>query len=155
MPNLADLNIGRCERCGKLFKLERERAKCQRCEEEESQGQAVRPLREIPKGISGKPLASEEDFPLQLAPRDVEKPEVLCVRCAKVETVEGSEFCLRCTLNLYRALGDAAEHLFTSLEYVANGNKRQSPMSVAGAFFEKRARAATSRINPVGAVKIR
>lgn len=158
MTHLADLHIRRCTACGKLFKQEPEKQLCQTC--------AQMPE---PPGHTPSPRLLSRFWPLQRPVAPERTPAVLpsvesmveqqadepnCVRCARRTAVEGSEFCLACNLDLYRSLGDAAEHLFGSLEQL-DVSRVTAGLNVISAYESKRQRTATSRIDPAGARRIK
>lgn len=157
MANLADLNIKRCRRCGKLFKQTPESAYCQRCTEARKQGvrpAPPRPVYRIPEAPETIPVAlPAQKSPAEPVAEDPE-PEAPCVRCQQHPAIEGSEFCLDCSFALYRSLGAAAENLFTTLERMES-QRTGSSLNVISAYEAKRRRTATSRIDPAGARRIK
>jgi hypothetical protein len=156
---LTDLDIAQCAECGKLFQLEPGRKLCRECS-----GEAARPMAE-PKPLApvffpgsrgaGDPTRTETLRGVgELPPVTAKRPQIRqCVRCNARRTLGDSDFCLHCHVDLHHSLGDAANDLLTSFEFL--DERALGPSAVLAAYEEKRARTATSRINPSGARRVR
>lgn len=136
---LEDLDIAQCEECGRLFRLQPGRKWCSACM--------------LEKGLEApsEPVAE----PARLTQEEEEaSPEPPCVRCRIRPAVEETEFCLYCHIDLYSALGDAASGLFQRVE-VLEEEEKETSLNVLSILEDKRARTATSRINVVGARRVK
>ncbi|MBI2434088.1 MAG: hypothetical protein HYV26_14615 [Candidatus Hydrogenedentes bacterium] len=71
----------------------------------------------------------------------------VCVRCETQPAVEGSDFCLLCNLELYKALGEAAHTLFTRIEWLPGGAFRSS-QGVLATYLSTSERFTSSRVLP-------
>jgi hypothetical protein len=87
-------------------------------------------------------------------PADPPALESPCVRCGRYPTVEDSDLCLRCRLDLYRSLGDASNDLFSRLE-VLEDEQRHGMHGVISAVRNARGRAGIENIDLVGAQRLR
>ncbi len=157
MPTLDDLNLMRCPRCGKLFGKEPSKRQCRQCS-----GAPDAAAEESSKRFVMNQSALHFGLPLELIEAAVQKtarqqkgiPETVdpCVRCGEREAVEGRDLCVNCNLDLHHRFGMAARDLFG--RFGVQSEPSRGP-SVAAALEDKRARTATSRINPVGMPRIK
>lgn len=156
---LDDLEIARCEECGKLFQREPGRRLCSECAPpplvksapvrrmlEPVERELVHDLARS-TGLSKK--AIEESIRLSPGRGSVLQGGPVCVRCRMRPPMDDNDFCVYCQLDLYRTLGDAANDLFNRMEILEP--EPEGPASVISAYEEKRRRTATSHINPSGA----
>ena len=135
---LEDLDIAQCEECGKLFRLVPGRKCCSACMQE--------------MGLA-PPVVQEAPFEHSRQETEEEPSGPPCVRCRLRPIVEDTEFCLYCHIDLYSSLGEAASGLFQRVEVIEEA-KDMAP-NIMATLEDKRARTATSRINVVGARRLK
>jgi hypothetical protein len=156
---LKELDLTRCEECGKLFAKEPGKRLCLECAPPPPTGhddtrRALEPgeramIKEFAK-LSGFSREVIEEQVRALPGRgSVLEGGPACVRCQTRPPMADNDLCVYCQLDLYRTLGDAAEDLFDRMEVLEP--ESTGPASVISAYEQKRRRTATSHINPSGA----
>lgn len=145
--------ISTCTSCGRLFGGKDGTALCDRCAgtgavqsepaERRNSAGTLTPPPAVPKAAA---IVNEERMG-----GNIGRP--LCVRCKKRPASENTEVCLHCSLDLHKRLGSAASEVASRVEFaVASG---PHPTNVVVALQEKRARTATSRIDPIGPKRLK
>lgn len=154
MVRLSDLEIGRCDDCGKLFQPEPGETRCATCREEATAAATSptlpAPLRDAPN------FTWEEVYDVfrNAESRASDEAPPPCVRCRARQALNESDFCLHCHIALHHDLGDAAHELFTRMEFLET-HPPEKPRSVESHLSEKRSRAAMNHINPVTVPQIK
>lgn len=135
MTDLAARDLSRCRECGKLISLRPSIELCSECQLEAG-------------------LAAADGIPFQDGvPFANLEPETTCTRCKMRSSLEESEFCLDCQIELVSDLGVQAKELFVKMETLDNDT---GPiLSVRDAYAAKRGRTATSRINVAGGTPLK
>lgn len=157
MPTLDELDLMRCPRCGRLFGKEPGKTHCLQCSGGAEEGPSTAAKKKFAITQSalyfGMPLDVVREAAGDATDADP-KPAAShsCVRCGERDSVEGSDFCINCSLDLHQEFGQAALELFST---VGSGEVRAANMSLLATVEDKRARTATSRINPVGTPRIK
>lgn len=155
---LEELDLARCEECGKLFGKESGKRLCLECAPPlpTVPGDARRALepgeramiKEFAKLSGFSPAVIEEQVRALPSRGSVLEGGPACVRCQTRPPMTDNDLCVYCQLDLYRTLGDAAEDLFDRMEVLEP--ESTGPASVISAYEQKRRRTATSHINPSG-----
>ncbi len=162
MAKLADLDVSKCPECGKIFSRRHGKQLCSDCAEIAGHGSSPAELPPAPLErqrideislLMGLPR-EEVEYVLRVARENgaVLSGGRTCARCRVRSSMSESDLCINCKVELYRSLGEAADDLFDEMEYLTE--ETGSP-SVVLAYREKRERTATSRINPVGAKRLK
>ncbi len=163
-------NVVTCPRCGKLFSHMPGKSLCVECLLIEDRNQAIiETAVERHKKLSARAISEFTGLPIKDVQRIVRhSPSLrhlvdareLCTRCGELKAERGSDFCLSCRFDLYRAFGDAADDLFTHLEALeprpqASAEPASLSMSVISALNQKRSRAGMLRFHPAPMHRIR
>ncbi len=157
MARLEELDIRRCEKCGRLMQMEPGRTLCSGCSGKNRAEDALAKLREARvvsnfARYTGMSRDAVEDAVQDMAARS-QFNDAVCVRCNQRKAIEDSEFCIYCHLDLYRSLGDASKDLFSRMEFIepAPGGMH----NVVSSFRGTRRATPMSRINPATGPRIR
>lgn len=159
---LDDSGMARCEDCGKLFEMREgspspmAQVFCRACARERGEVaivQAIDPetlLREKTERLIA--LFNERGNVAGRAPRQVEgllpPPGPVCVRCRKRATIDESDFCLACHLELDNVLGAASRDLLSRVELYEPPRRRVKGQSVMDSYGEKATEAAKNAVVP-------
>jgi hypothetical protein len=141
--------IAHCRQCGKIIALEAKGGLCGECRGEYA---AVPPE---PSGF----------VPHEVRKAAHEAPALgaylgtgtLCEECGRRPPLRDGTLCLQCRIEALHELREAAEETFERILDVEEDGyfEEEPPRTVAQVLEEKRARTATSRINPVGPQQIK
>jgi ribosomal protein S14 len=151
MVDLNSRELSRCAECGKLFQLASGKNVCRECAREvkgdhwdkETVLRLGDQLRE-----EGEELLRSMQF------QDFHgTAENRCVRCSLYPSLEESEFCLKCQVELVADFGDATNDLFDEMHHVVE--KRALTSDMLAAYEKNYNRAPSSRINRVTVGKLR
>jgi hypothetical protein len=157
MVRFSDIDIGRCEACGKLFQAEPGRTRCAECVASAEEAGADATRAPLPAALRDAPNFTWQEVYEVFRNAEARQPageDHRCVRCRARRALNESDFCLHCHIALHHDLGDAAHELFARMEFLEE-HPAKKPLKVDAMLAEKRSRTATSHINPVSIPQVK
>lgn len=155
------VEFSKCPDCGNIFTAPPEKIRCVACTTRRLEHQLLveeavdwdrkKSLEEIAV-ITGLSLDEvKETIKAWPALSNMVETDVVCVKCGEKPAQSGSEFCVMCRLELYKALSDARDDLSTRTEIeqkLTTPGPERAGSVVVDAVEKKRARTAHRRLNP-------
>ncbi len=164
MIDLAEYNMARCRECGKLVRMEPGKRLCRKCAGE------TEPSVPTERVVEASPTLDEQETIALLAQQLGLSQETIhlalqesgvrlhgheldgesvsrCSRCNQHPSLEGSDLCLSCHIDLYHSFGEASKALFQEMTLLRQ--RKHGPMEVVSSYRNMRRKTAGSHINPV------
>lgn len=134
-----------CRQCGKIIALDAEARLCGECRGEKAAAAAPEFVpREVRKTMQAAPALGA-----------YLGANALCTECGRRPPLKDGPLCLQCRVEALHELRLAADEAYDHVLDEEDEFEVEPPRSVGQVLEEKRARTATSRINPVGPQKIK